>query len=120
MSELPPESEDLAARLFKNSHFILAWFGLIACVLVFVAWPIRNFALVCWVYGSDAYFQQGIRVLPGRPVRFSNGQLAPGIPDTITAFGAFLITVGLLTASLLLALRLYERWVRNRTSQANL
>ena len=83
-------------------------------VLLFVSWPIRNIALVCWVYGSQAYFHDGIRVLPGKPIKFSNGVKAPMLPDLVTGFGAIVITVFGLTILLIFLLRFYERIVKNR------
>jgi len=81
----------------------------LAAFVIFIGWPIRNTVLVCWVYGTEAYFRDGIRVLPGKPIRFSNGALAPQLPDIVTGFGIFLITTLGLSVALFFALRLYER-----------
>lgn len=109
MEKQEAKHEELAAKLFKNLKFIVCWFGFLTVILLFISWPIRNFALVCWVYGSRAYFHEGIRVLPGKPIRFSNGVLAPTLPDLVTGFGAFIITVFGLTMLLIFILRIYER-----------
>jgi hypothetical protein len=77
--------------------------------LVFVGWPIRDCLLVCWVYGTDAFFHQGIRVVSAKPTRFSDGALAPTLPNLITGFGAFFVTVLGLTLLLVAVLRFYER-----------
>ncbi|HKT87224.1 MAG TPA: hypothetical protein VJQ59_02225 [Candidatus Sulfotelmatobacter sp.] len=77
--------------------------------MVLLGWPIRNVLLVCWVYGSDAYFHHGIRVLAGKPIRFSNGALAPALPDMITGLGFFFLTTLGLTLFVYAALRSYER-----------
>jgi hypothetical protein len=69
---------------------------------------------VCWVYGSHAYFHDGIYVLSGKPVRFSNGVEAPKLPDLVTGFGAFIATVFGLTMLLIFALRFYERYFARR------
>jgi len=74
-----------------------------------VAWPLRNIALACWVHGWDAYSQAGLRVLPGKPTKFSNGELVPTFPDLVTGFTAFFATALGLTFLLIFALRLYER-----------
>ena len=112
MNQVQSEQSGFAVMLFRNSYFIIGWLAFLVVVLIFVSWPIRNFTLVCWVYGTDAYYNKGIRVLPGKPVRFSNGELAPTLPDLVTGFGAFLITVGVLTVLLFLVLRLYDRYFK--------
>ena len=104
-----PKPLDLASRTFEDRRFQLAWIIFLSLFFILVSWRIRNFLLVCWVYGKDAYFNRGIRVLPGKPIRFSNGERAPQIPDIVTGFGMFFGTVGGLSAALFFALRLYER-----------
>lgn len=76
--------------------------------LVIRLWWIRNAWLVVWVYGADAY-RGGLRVLPGKPIRFSNGALAPVLPDMVTGFAFFFVLVFGLTALLILGLRLWGR-----------
>ncbi|MGE5055963.1 MAG: hypothetical protein ACM3WP_17525 [Acidobacteriota bacterium] len=109
---LPSTPPGLAERVFENRHFQLGWVLFLAAFVIFIAWPIRNAVLVCWVYGTAAYFRDGIRVLPGKPIRFSNGVLAPELPDMVTGLGIFLITTIGLSVALFLALRLYERHLR--------
>lgn len=115
VNQVQSEQSGLAATLFNKFYFVIGWLGFLAIALIYVSWPIRNFALVCWVYGSDAYYNRGIRVLPGKPVRFSNGELAPTLPDLVTGFAAFFITVGILTVLLFLVLRIYERYSNSDT-----
>jgi hypothetical protein len=103
------QPKDLAARMFAKSSFTISWMAFLGILVTFVSWPIRNIALVCWVYGSHAYFHDGIHVLPGKPVKFSNGVEAPTLPDLVTGFGAFIITVFGLTMLLIFALRFYGR-----------
>jgi len=103
------KSDDTAERLFRNPVLTISWVVLLVVFFMYVGWPLRNFFLVCWVYGSDAYFQQGIRVLKGKPVRFSNGELAPAIPDMVTGFGTFFITVLGPTLLLVALARFYQR-----------
>ena len=102
-------SSDLATRVFEDHRFQLGWVMFLAAIVVFVSWPIRNALLVCWVYGANAYFHQGIRVLPGKPIRFTNGTLAPQFPDIATGFGAFMITAFGLSLALFFTLRFYDR-----------
>jgi hypothetical protein len=102
-------SPDLATRVFGDRLFQLGWLLFLAAVLVLVSWPIRNALLVCWVYGPDAYFRQGVRVLPGKPIRFTNGILAPLWLDMATGFGAFFVTTIGLSLALFFALRCYDR-----------
>ena len=82
-------------------------------VVVFVAWPLRNMVLVLWVYGSHAYFHEGIRVLAGKPIQFSTGANVPLLHDLVTGFAAFFIPVLGLTALLIWGLRVYERRSKN-------
>ncbi len=103
-----PEPTELATRVFENRAFTAAWMIFLFLVQILV-WPIHDVLLVCWVYGRDAYFHRGIRVLPGKPIRFSDGILAPQLPDIVTGFGLFFATTLGLSLALFLALRLYER-----------
>jgi hypothetical protein len=103
------QQRDFATRMFAKPYFAISWVVFLGGIVLFVGWPIRNIALVCWVYGSDGYFHKGIRIPPGKPVRFSDGALVPILPDLITGFGAIFITVGGLTLLAILALRFYER-----------
>ncbi len=109
MAEENLKPKRLDERLFERTAFILPWFVFLVLVVRFVSWPIRNFVLVCWVYGSNAYFHDGIRVLSVKPIRFSNGVRVPTLPDLVTGFGALFITVIGLTALLALGLRFFER-----------
>jgi len=87
-------------------------------VLIFGELAVHNALLVCWVYGTDAYLHHGIRVLPGKPIRFSDGNLAHPRPDIVTGFGMFFVTVVGLSPSLRSALHLYERRSRSRRTPA--
>ena len=103
------EPADLTSRVFKDWRFPLAWIPLLFSFLIFVSEPIRRFLLVVWFYGSDAYFQRGIRALSVKPPRFSNGELVPIWMDCITGMGTFLVTTLGLSLLLFLGLRFYER-----------
>ncbi len=72
-------------------------------------WRLRDVVLVLWVYGRDAYYRDGVRVLPGKPVRFSTGEVAPQWQDIATGAGFFFAVVLGLSVLLILGLRLYER-----------
>ncbi len=77
------------------------WTALAACVLVLLIFfkitlPLALVAEVYWVYGFDGYHKQGIRVVGGKPRRFSNGELVPAMPDIVTSFSA-LIVAGVVT-----------------------
>jgi hypothetical protein len=110
------EPQDLASRVFKNRTFQAGW---AVCLLLFamVSWPIRNAFLVLWVYGIDGYFRKGIRVLPGKPIRFSDRSPAPVLQDMVTGFGIFFLTTLVLTLALIFALRFYERRSARRRSE---
>lgn len=71
--------------------------------------------LVWWVYGKDAYFHDGIRVMPGKPIKFSTGELVPQFPDMVTGFAFFFVVVLGLSLLVIFGLRLYERF-RKRSS----
>ena len=79
-------------------------------------WWIRDAILVWWVYGRDAYFRAGVRVLPGKPVRFSNGELAPHWPDFATGAAFFFVVVIGLSLLLIIGLRLYQRLHTSRNA----
>jgi hypothetical protein len=108
---------DLATRLFNNLYFQLAWIAFLVAITRFVSYPVRDFILVCWFYGSHAYFHGGIRVVEskGKPTRFSNGDVLPGVPDPVIGVLTFAITVFGLSILLVLILRCYER-ISKRTS----
>ncbi|NOS70100.1 MAG: hypothetical protein HOP33_09240 [Verrucomicrobia bacterium] len=103
------EKVRLESKLFSKTWVQLAWIIFLVVIIRTVAWPLRNIALVGWVYGWDAYSQDGLRVLPGKPTKFSNGELVPTFPDLVTGFTAFFATALGLTFLLIFGLRLYER-----------
>ena len=72
-------------------------------VLLFgVFWPLRNIALVYWVYGRAGYIEKGIRVVGVKHGRFTTGEPLPAIPDMLSGFGTFILAG--FTAMLLAAL----------------
>jgi hypothetical protein len=109
MREVPT----LDHRLLSNTPFAIGWVAVLFTVVICVAWPLRNAALVLWVYGSRAYFHDGVRVLGGKPVKFSTGAEVPVLLDMVTGFAAFFIPVLGLTGLLVWALRTYERRANN-------
>jgi hypothetical protein len=106
------QSKTLAARFFER--YASYWLLFLLVVVLFVSWPIRNILLVWWVRGLDAYFSDGIRVLSGKPTRFSDGELVATLPDLVTGFGMFGVTVFGLSMLLLGALNSYERYTTAR------
>jgi hypothetical protein len=82
----------LTHRVFGNVWFQIFW-ALFLVFLLMRLWWVRDALLVYWVYGSDAYFGLGVRILPGKPIRFSTGALAPVWADMITGFGFFAVIV---------------------------
>ncbi len=105
-----------ARRPFGGIGFNLSWMAF-CMFLTFLCWPLRNFVLVCWVYGSHAYFQEGIRVLNGKPTRFSNGELALPLPDMVTGLGVFLVATSGSRMLVIFLARYYER--HSRKSKSN-
>ena len=108
-----PQPRDLATRALSTAWFAIAWVVFLAVAVTRLRW-IRDMLLVWWVYGRDAYYREGVRVLPGKPTRFSTGSLAPDWPDLATGFLFFIVLVFGLTMLLILGLRLYERYHRQR------
>jgi hypothetical protein len=106
------EPTDLASRVFENTKFQLAWILWLGLVLVFMGIPFQRFLVVCWVRGVDAYFSEHIRVLPGKPVKFSDGQPVPSLPDAVTGFVVFLVVALGLSLLIFHGLRFYERHFR--------
>ena len=112
------EPRDLAGRLFENFYFTISWIAFLAVVMRFVSWPLRDCLLVCWVYGSDAYFRDGVRVVSGKPTIFSTGASAPQLPNLVTGFGAFIVTAFGLSLLLVYLLRFYERRFKKSKTRA--
>jgi hypothetical protein len=98
----------LADRAFNNFYFTICWFVFLT-VAVKLIWPIRNMLLVFWVYGTDAYYNQGIRVIKNKPTTFSNGALCPDLPDFLTGMPIFLGTVLGLSILMYWLLQLFDR-----------
>jgi hypothetical protein len=98
----------LPNRVFGDTRFQVIW---AVCMLALVLgfWWIRDMSLVLLVHGSAAYFHDGVRVLPGKPIRFTTGDLAPPWADLVTGFGFFFLTVFGATALLYLILLVYDR-----------
>jgi ABC-type phosphate transport system permease subunit len=109
MSEAKTKQRKLVKQVFEKTSFQLVWVLILGCVFIFIGLPIQRAFLVLWVKGSDAYFHQGIRVLKGKPVKFSDGQLVPNIPDAISGFATFMVIVLGLSFLLILFLNFYER-----------
>jgi hypothetical protein len=98
----------LETRLFGSVLFAVPWCISLA-LLIRKLWWVRDALLVIWVHGYDAFFVEGLRVLSGKPVRFSNGELAPSVPDFFT--GLLFAVVVMFSASFLVVilLRFLER-----------
>ena len=103
------KQKDLATRVFERPAFEFAWPTFLFVLMILVFRPIQTFLLVCWVYGRDGYFQKGIRLLNGKPVRFSDGNLVPTYLDALAGFLTFFTIVFGLSVLLILFLRLYDR-----------
>lgn len=104
---------DLASRTFENRSFQLAWIIFLFLFLIFVTEPLRHVLLVYWVFGKDAYLH-GLRVIPRKPLHFSNGTLVPQAIDIVTGSGLFFATTLGLSLALFLGLRFYERHFRRQ------
>ena len=107
-TELPKQGADKAVRKIPKAIEGLWLFGSVALVTWF--WWIRDMFLVFWVYGWDAYFHGGIRVLRGKPIMFSNGEPAPVFPDLVTGFAFFFVVVGGWAFVLIIAPDWYRRF----------
>lgn len=106
--------KDLADRVFEKTKFQIAWILWLGFIFISVGVPFQRFLVVWWVRGADAYFHQGIRVLRGKPVRFSDGQPVPSLPDAVTGFGVFMLVSLGLSLLLVHSLRFYERHFRSQ------
>jgi hypothetical protein len=114
MSETKPEREDLGTRTF-NGVFSAVWAIFLFALFGFVGVPLANALIVCWVRGTDAYLHGGIRVLHGRPLKFSDGISVPGVPEMVSFFAVFIVMVFGLSFLLLHLLRFYEKhWKRRK------
>jgi len=97
--------------MLDDPKFLFPWMLFLFLLEIFVGIPLQHAILVFWVFGREGYFHQGIRVLPGKPVRFSDGVRVPQELDILTGFGMFIVIVFGLTAALMCALSLYERLI---------
>jgi hypothetical protein len=113
MRETQPKPKDLATRVFEKLSFQLGWILILGSVFIFIGLPIQRALVVLWVRGSEAYFHQGIRVLRGKPVKFSDGQLVPSVPDFVTGLAMFMLVAVGLSYLLVFCLRFYERHRKN-------
>ena len=105
-------SRPAAERLFRDPWFAVPW-SLFLFVSVIALWPIRDAALVWWVFGQQGY-RDGIRL--ATKFRFTNGALVPTFPDIVTGFGYFLlVTIGL-TLLAMAVLRGIDRRLSRRAS----
>ena len=108
MNHVHDRPTDLATRVFDDRRFQGAWAIFLFLLLIFVTEPLRHVLLVWWVYGKEAYLH-GMRVIPHKPLRFTNGVLVPQLVDLATGFGMFFATTLGLSLALIFALRMYER-----------
>jgi hypothetical protein len=92
----------------------MCWAIFLFLTVIFVSWPVKYFLAVCWVYGTQGYFHDGIRALRVKPPRFSNGAPVPMNVDIVTGFGTFFATVLGLTLLLIFTLRFYQRLTKKR------
>lgn len=103
-----PKREDL-----PNSQSGLAWVVANLVILLVVAGRIQTFMLVCWAYGSDAYFRRGIRLVAVKPPRFTNGDLVPRYMDAVTGMATFVLIVSSVTVLVVFCKWYYERRRKN-------
>jgi hypothetical protein len=111
------EPTDLAGRVFENTKFQIAWVLWLGLFFVYVGIPLQRFLVVCWVRGADEYFNHHIRVLPGKPDKFSDGQPVPSLPDAVTGFVVFMVVALGLSLLMFHALRFCERHFRSRQAR---
>lgn len=73
-----------------NPKITVTWVlaGFLANITVGV--DLQRMLAVLWVKGFHAYFEQGIRVLPIKPAKFSDGTMVPDAPNAIFTFVVFL------------------------------
>lgn len=113
------DRSDLATRVFQNRIFELGWILFLAAFETFVTFPVQRVLVVWWVYGLEAYFTYGVRVVPRKPLRFSTGVLVPQKVEIITGFALFLVTFLGLTLAVFYALRTYDYWIRPHAIAGN-
>jgi hypothetical protein len=97
---------------FLSSYFA-AWALFLFVSLRFVFEPVQTFLLVCWTYGRDGYFHRGIRLMPIKPPRFTDGNLVPTYMDFLTGMATFILTTSALTALFILFARLWDKYLKN-------
>lgn len=108
VSEQQSRQPDLGTRVF-NGPFAIVWALFLFLLFGFVGTPVANALIVCWVRGPQAYLHEGIRIVKGRPLKFSDGMSVPAFPEYVTFFVLFFVVVFGLSYLLLFLLRVYER-----------
>lgn len=84
-------------------------------IVLWKLWWIRNAALVCLTYGPGAYFH-GMRVAPGNPQKFSDGQLVPVPLDLVSIFIYFFVVAFGFIFLLVLGVFACEKFRRGRNA----
>jgi hypothetical protein len=102
----------------RRSTELLSWHSAVWTLLLFVSLvlifePVQTFLLVCWNYGRDGYFHRGIRLMPVKPPRFTDGNLVPTYMDFLTGMATFILTTSALTALFILFARLWDKYLKN-------
>lgn len=112
MSAISAIPENLPARLFAKRWFAGSWAVFLA-IVVTSCWHLRDPVLVRLMYGRAAQIR-GVGILPGKPLRFTTGELVPQWLDAVTGFGFFFAVTAGLSLLLILGLFLYEHVRRSR------
>lgn len=102
------ESKQFAVAVL-NERARTVWPVATFVILIFVWRPVQTFMLVCWTYGSEGYFRKGIRLLPVKPPRFTDGSLVPQYLDIITGMMTFLLVGAGVAALFVIGLWCYQR-----------
>jgi hypothetical protein len=102
------------AKLWANPRISIPWTVVMFLVNITIGVSLQQMLVVLWVKGFDAYFSKGVRVLPIKPAKFSDGMLVPMAPDAIFGLAVF-ITLSVALAAILVLIARLARSVMRRS-----
>ena len=91
---MPKVTSPTDERNKRAALIMLPVMAVLSIVSIFkVTVPVSKAVIVCLVYGTHAYFRDGIRVTDAKPARFTNGELVPGVVGAVIPIVSVLLTL---------------------------
>jgi len=93
----------------KLKYERFGWFVLpLAFVCTLPATVIGDMILICWVYGPDAYFKQGLRLIKHKPSTLSTGVVLSSGLDQLSFVIISVLWAGFIILGMYLLMGLYS------------